>query len=84
MCARSAAAAGASPISPAVLTFLRVCITPHAVEGYGMTEAACTISIGRPGDASCGHVGLPLPCCEVMLLDLPEMGYSTADRPHPR
>jgi long-chain acyl-CoA synthetase len=77
-------AAGASPISAAVLTFLRVCITPHAVEGYGMTEAACTIAIGRAGDASCGHVGLPLPCCEVLLADVPDMGYSTADSPHPR
>ncbi|WIA41277.1 hypothetical protein OEZ86_004881 [Tetradesmus obliquus] len=75
---------GASPISAAVLTFLRVCITPAAVEGYGMTEAGCTISIGRPGDTSCGHVGLPLPCCEVALAELPALGYSTADRPHPR
>lgn len=40
--------AGASPISMRVFNFLRVCFTPYIMEGYGMTEAACVISLVCP------------------------------------
>jgi long-chain acyl-CoA synthetase len=50
----------------------------------GMTEAACTICMTSPGDVSTGHVGSPLPCCEVKLVDIPEMKYMHSDNPHPR
>jgi long-chain acyl-CoA synthetase len=75
---------GASPISPEVMEFLRVCFGATVVEGYGMTETSCTISVQRPDDPTVGHVGAPLPCCEVKLEDIPEMGYSNADKPYPR
>lgn len=52
--------------------------------GAGMTESACTICMTRPGDVSTGHVGSPVPCCEVKLADIPEMKYMHDDRPHPR
>ncbi|KAK9835226.1 hypothetical protein WJX81_007254 [Elliptochloris bilobata] len=75
---------GASPISAEVMDFLRICFGATVIEGYGMTETACTICMTAPGDTSSGHVGGPLACCEVKLADIPEMGYTTADRPHPR
>uniref|UniRef100_A0A8C1LVL5 Arachidonate--CoA ligase n=1 Tax=Cyprinus carpio TaxID=7962 RepID=A0A8C1LVL5_CYPCA len=47
--------------------------------GYGQTEctAGCTMSL--PGDWTAGHVGAPLPCNFVKLLDVPEMNYFAAN-----
>ena len=76
---------GASPISAEVMAFLRVCFPGAKVlEGYGMTESSCTICLTREDDPTVGHVGAPLPCCEVKLVDIPEMSYLTSDRPFPR
>jgi long-chain acyl-CoA synthetase len=50
----------------------------------GMTESECTICMTVPGDVSTGHVGSPLPCCEVKLVDILEMKYMHSDTPHPR
>jgi long-chain acyl-CoA synthetase len=66
------------------MMFLRICFGCYVLEGYGMTETSCTISITRVDDPTIGHVGAPLPCCEVKLVDIPEMNYLTSDTPHPR
>ena len=75
---------GSAPISSEVMEFLRVCFGAVVIEGYGMAETACTITMTHPDDTSCGHVGGPLPCCEIKLADLPDMKYMSTDRPHPR
>jgi len=75
---------GSSPISSDVFLFLRVCFGPNVLEGYGMTETACLITLTYPGDATYGHVGAPIPSCEVKLDDIPEMNYSNNDTPYPR
>ncbi|GLC43806.1 hypothetical protein PLESTB_000909900 [Pleodorina starrii] len=75
---------GASPISEEVMSFLRICFGATVLEGYGMTEAACTISTTRSDDLTTGHVGAPNPAVEVKLVDLPEMGYTSRDSPYPR
>jgi len=75
---------GASPISAEVFDFLRICFGAHVLEGYGMTETSCTISLTNLADTTSGHVGSPIPCCEVKLVDIPEMHYLTSDQPHPR
>ena len=75
---------GSAPISTEVMEFLRICFGATVIEGYGMTETACTITLTHPDDTSCGHVGGPLPCCEIKLADLPEMNYLNSDRPYPR
>ncbi|BDA42483.1 Long-chain-fatty-acid-CoA ligase 1 [Coccomyxa sp. Obi] len=75
---------GASPISGEVIDFMRICFGATVIEGYGMTETACTITLTLPQETTSGHVGGPLPCCEVKLDDLPEMNYTNADRPYPR
>ena len=61
-----------------------ICFGSEVIEGYGMTETSCTISMTSPTDLKAGHVGGPLPSCEVKLADIPEMSYTTADQPHPR
>ena len=75
---------GASPISTEVFEFLRVCFGATVSEGYGMTETACTIAMTRPDDATMGHVGAPLDCCEIKLEDIPDMNYKNTDQPYPR
>lgn len=75
---------GASPLSPDVMDFLRVCFGCQVTEGYGMTETSCVISTMEEGDNLSGHVGSPNPACEVKLVDVPEMNYTSEDQPHPR
>ncbi|KAF3786306.1 Long chain acyl-CoA synthetase 7 [Nymphaea thermarum] len=75
---------GASPLSPDIMDFLRVCFGGQVLEGYGMTESACVITSMDVGDFLTGHVGSPNPSCEVKLVDVPEMNYTTDDKPYPR
>lgn len=75
---------GASPLSPDVMDFLRVCFGCQVIEGYGMTETSCTISNMDQSDILSGHVGSPNPACEIKLVDVPEMNYTSEDQPYPR
>ena len=75
---------GSAPISSDVFEFLRVCFGATVSEGYGMTETACTIAMTRPDDATIGHVGAPIECCEIKLEDIPDMNYKNTDQPYPR
>ncbi|CEF99823.1 AMP-dependent synthetase/ligase [Ostreococcus tauri] len=75
---------GSAPISAEVMQFLRVCFGGTVFEGYGMTESACVISKTSQEDFTTGHVGAPAPCCEIKLVDVPDMRYTHQDRPHPR
>ncbi|XP_047332173.1 long chain acyl-CoA synthetase 6, peroxisomal-like [Impatiens glandulifera] len=77
-------ASGASPLSPDVMDFLRICFSCQVLEGYGMTETSCVISIMDDGDNLSGHVGSPNPSCEIKLVDVPEMNYTSEDQPYPR
>nr|KJB12547.1 hypothetical protein B456_002G023800 [Gossypium raimondii] len=75
---------GASPLSPDILDFLKICFGGRVLEGYGMTESSCVISMMDEGDNLSGHVGSPNPACEIKLVDVPEMNYTSDDEPHPR
>ncbi|XP_044486934.1 long chain acyl-CoA synthetase 6, peroxisomal-like [Mangifera indica] len=75
---------GASPLSPDVMDFLKICFGGRVTEGYGMTETSCAISAMDEGDNLTGHVGSPSPACEVKLVDVPEMNYTSEDQPYPR
>ncbi|KAL1342688.1 hypothetical protein HN51_029203 [Arachis hypogaea] len=75
---------GASPLSPDVMEFLKICFGARVSEGYGMTETTCIISCMDLDDNLCGHVGSANPACEIKLVDVPEMNYSSDDQPNPR
>lgn len=67
---------GSAPLSPKVMTFFRCLLGVPVLEGYGQTEGSAAATIGHPDDmASVGHVGGPHRCVEVVLVDVPEMGY---------
>lgn len=60
-------------------TTLRLLPTPD----FGAeSSSACTLM--QPGDPLAGHVGPPTLSCEIKLDDIPEMGYTNADKPYPR
>jgi len=75
---------GSAPLSAAVLDFLRVVFSCPVLEGFGMTESAAITTLTCPGDLTPGQIGLPAPCVEIKLVDIPEMGYTSADQPNPR
>ncbi|CAF2028958.1 unnamed protein product [Brassica napus] len=60
---------GASPLSPEVMKFMKICFGARVLEGYGMTETACVISGMDESDNLIGHFCSPNPAC---------------DQPHPR
>ncbi|KAI3365505.1 hypothetical protein L3Q82_010582, partial [Scortum barcoo] len=66
---------GAAPISPSVLNFLRAVLGCQIFEAYGQTECTAGCTFTMPGDATSGHVGAPLPCNVVKLVDVEEMNY---------
>uniref|UniRef100_A0A8C2ARW5 Long-chain-fatty-acid--CoA ligase n=1 Tax=Cyprinus carpio TaxID=7962 RepID=A0A8C2ARW5_CYPCA len=70
---------GAAPISPSVLTFLRASLGCQIFEGYGQTECTAACSFTLSGDWHTGHVGVPIPCNIVKLVDVEEMNYFASD-----
>lgn len=75
---------GAAPLAADVHDFLRIAFSCDVFEGYGMTECCALASISAPHDVTPRQVGIPAPCVEIKLVDIPEMGYSSKDTPRPR
>lgn len=70
---------GAAPLSPTVLTFMRAALGCHFYEGYGQTECSACCSMSMPGDWTAGHVGAPVPCNLIKLMDVEDMNYLAAN-----
>ncbi|XP_025024245.1 long-chain-fatty-acid--CoA ligase 6 [Python bivittatus] len=66
---------GAAPASPTVLGFLRAALGCQVYEGYGQTECTAGCTFTTPGDWTSGHVGAPLPCNLIKLVDVEELNY---------
>jgi len=74
---------GSAPLSEGVMVFFRCMLGVPVVEGYGQTEGAAGATICHPDDiSSVGHVGGPIDACEIVLADVPEMGYLHTDTSH--
>lgn len=81
-CVRSVVS-GSAPLSKNVMNFYRIMLGIPVVEGYGQTENAACCTISLPDDmTTSGHVGIPSPTTEVVLVDVPEMGYFHTDTDH--
>ena len=74
---------GSAPLSTTVMNFYRVMLGIPVLEGYGQTEntACCTATLLEDMSTS-GHVGIPNPAIEIVLADVPEMGYFHTDSDH--
>jgi fatty acid CoA ligase FadD9 len=66
---------GSAPTSPDLTRWVEAFLDVHLVDGYGSTEAG--------GVLADGQVCRP-PVIDYKLVDVPELGYFSTDRPHPR
>ncbi|TMW67705.1 hypothetical protein Poli38472_011325 [Pythium oligandrum] len=75
---------GSAPLSADVKEFLTIVFGCDVVEGYGLSETAAGLTLASADMPLGPHVGAPLPNLEVRLEDVPEMGYTSNDKPRPR
>ena len=71
---------GSAPISKDILNFLKIAFCCPIIEGYGQTECAAPATLTWMMDPHSGHVGAPIPSCDVKLVDVPDMNYTSEDR----
>ncbi|KAI8640333.1 hypothetical protein BD408DRAFT_404194 [Parasitella parasitica] len=75
---------GSAPVAPDVMDFMRICFSAKVFEGYGQTENFCAGCLTISDDNTSGVVGVPFPCSEIKLVDVPDMEYHATDKPYPR
>ncbi|OMJ23786.1 Long chain acyl-CoA synthetase 7, peroxisomal [Smittium culicis] len=75
---------GSAPISAETLDFMRICFSSGVHEGYGSTETTGACSLTTNTDTDSGTVGTPYPNSMIKLVDVPELGYFSTDKPFPR
>jgi len=76
---------GSAPMPNHLKEFFRVVVAcGHMLHGYGLTETTACLTATEADDLLIGHEGPPIACCEVRLEDVPAMGLSHLDKPHPR
>jgi fatty acid CoA ligase FadD9 len=66
---------GSAPISPELARWVESFTGSHLMDSFGSTESGSVVVDGR--------VARP-PVMDYKLVDVPELGYSRTDRPHPR
>ncbi|HYE53125.1 MAG TPA: AMP-binding protein [Azospirillaceae bacterium] len=59
---------GGTALRPATSEAWRAAVGP-VVEGYGLTESTCIVACSPPGAGRPGTVGVPMPGCEVRIVD---------------
>jgi len=75
---------GSAPIEKQVIDYIKICFSCPLVEGYGLTESSAGSCLMDLEDTVTGHVGGPMESIKIRLKDLPEMNYTSADKPYPR
>lgn len=75
---------GSAPITEEILTFSAAVLSAQIHHGYGLTETSACCSVTPINGWFGNTVGLPMPSCEIKLIDVPELGYTSLDKPHPR
>ena len=75
---------GGAPIELHVLNFIKVVFCCPVLEGYGLTETAASTAASEVEDPVPGHVGGPNTATKIRLRDIPEMHYTSKDKPYPR
>jgi len=69
------------PLCSSTRSFLQICFGCRVVEVYTLTEAAGIVCATHPSDPASLHVGSPIGCLELKLVDDQRLGFSTKDNP---
>ncbi|GIL73086.1 hypothetical protein Vretimale_4702 [Volvox reticuliferus] len=73
---------GSAPLSQQIESFMRVVCCAPFVQGYGLTETCAASFIATPDNPRhVGTVGSPMPCTELRLEAVPELGYFPSNQP---
>jgi len=72
---------GGAPLSGTAHAYLTACFGIPLMQGYGLTETCGAGTVMLMNDRDTGTVGPPVPCTEIKLVDVPEMGYLTTNNP---
>ncbi|CAB3400395.1 unnamed protein product [Caenorhabditis bovis] len=72
---------GGAPLSAETQRFMNICFCCPVIQGYGLTETCGGGTIADVHDLSTGTVGPPLICCEILLREWAEAGYSPLNNP---
>lgn len=79
---------GTGAVDNSVMEFFRVTFGCQVLNSYGLTETCSFATLMLPGDygpsTGFAHVGSPLPCNELKLVDVPSLNYFVSDKPNPR
>jgi long-chain acyl-CoA synthetase len=75
---------GGASLHPEIQDFMAVCMGVRVIQGYGLTECCGPVSVQEITDYVSGSIGAPIPCLEFKLIDVPEMGYTSEDKPSAR
>eukprot|EP01104_Vermistella_antarctica_P013391 TRINITY_DN4039_c0_g1_i1.p1 TRINITY_DN4039_c0_g1~~TRINITY_DN4039_c0_g1_i1.p1 ORF type:complete len:751 (-),score=233.67 TRINITY_DN4039_c0_g1_i1:84-2207(-) len=75
---------GGAPLSDEVSEFLSVCFSCPILQGYGLTETCGGGTVQELDDFDNGRVGPPITSTEIKLVDCPEMGYLSTNKPRPQ
>lgn len=77
-------ATGSAPLSADTHAFIKACLGCDLIQGYGLTETSAGATVMELSDMSLGKVGSPLAGTLLRLVDWPEAGYFSTDKPNPR
>lgn len=72
---------GSAPLRAEVQKFLSVVFDCPIIQGYGLTETTAAATIQLPEDRTYSHIGCPLACNEIKLVDVPELNYLSTNTP---
>jgi long-chain acyl-CoA synthetase len=75
---------GSAPMTKEVKEFLSVVFGCPVVEGYGLTESTAGMSCATDDMIPGNNVGPPLYHIQIRLEDVPDMNYTSKDKPLPR
>eukprot|EP01129_Flabellula_baltica_P006201 TRINITY_DN2299_c0_g1_i1.p1 TRINITY_DN2299_c0_g1~~TRINITY_DN2299_c0_g1_i1.p1 ORF type:complete len:695 (-),score=137.67 TRINITY_DN2299_c0_g1_i1:172-2220(-) len=75
---------GGAPLSAKVAETLRGCFGIPVIQGYALTETCGGGTVMELTDFSLGEAGPPIVGVKIKLIDCPDMGYTSEDKPYPR
>jgi long-chain acyl-CoA synthetase len=71
----------AAPMNGQTLDMIKIFFCCNFIEGYGQTEVAGASTFTMPYDMRSGHIGGPVGCIAIKLVDIPEMSYTMNNNP---